>query len=709
MVNTGKIRQLPEEVIGQIAAGEVVERPSAAIKELVENSIDAGASAVSVEIRDGGISFMRITDNGKGIRAEDIRLAFSRHATSKIATADDLYGVRTLGFRGEALASIAAVAKVTCATRTQDSERGVSVVNEGGDIIDIRDSACPIGTSFTVKDLFYNAPVRRKFLKKPAAETAAVSELMARMILSHPDISFRLTADGKPVYFSAGDGKPESAVMCVFGLDALKKFHRADGNMNGVVLSGFIGCGENSRGNRNQQYFFINGRTMKSPILTNALEYACRQRVMVGRFPVCILYLTVPYESVDVNVHPNKWEVRFQDEKGVSAAVETIISESLNREALLENAPALFSGSSVSGRDISVPVQEQKEEAKITVSSKIIPDPPSAQPDADKKAAASAGSPSQTPTASDVPYSPQGKAVAMLADILKNAPSAPVSAPQRSYRQDYAPGTESHHHIREISLSLPEEKAAAPAATTFSEECPSPSAAPESKKEELPRTKPDGTGMTLPADTAGAPSQLAFTVVTPQNTEIPVRYIGVVFNTYILLESQDKMLLCDQHACHERLLYERYMKELGSENSVQELLVPVVLDLSRQMFSVYSENRELLREAGYETEEYGDCTICLRGVPNVLGQPKDASCLTDALEEIEATGTLSHSDRLSRVIQTACKHAVKGGEKIDEKQLIGLIRMILSKQIPPTCPHGRPLFVEVSKRDLEKRFKRIQD
>lgn len=303
----GRIRQLSQEVIGQIAAGEVVERPAAAIKELVENSIDAGATAISVEIRDGGITYIRITDNGKGIQTEDIRLAFARHATSKIFKADDLNGIRTLGFRGEALASIAAVSKVKCVTRARGSERGISIVNEGGTISDIQDTACPEGTTFTIRDLFYNTPARKKFLKKPATEAAAVSDLMARMILSHPDISFRFSIDGKNVFFSAGDGKAESAVMCVFGLSTLKKLYKVEGHMNGVLLSGYVGCGELSRGNRSQQYFFLNSRMMKSNTLTNALEYACKQRVMIGRFPICILYLTVPFETVDVNVHPNKW------------------------------------------------------------------------------------------------------------------------------------------------------------------------------------------------------------------------------------------------------------------------------------------------------------------------------------------------------------------------------------------------------------------
>ena len=337
-----RIYQLPPEVIGQIAAGEVVERPSAAIKELVENSMDAGATAITVDIREGGLSSFRVTDNGSGIAFDDLRLAFARHATSKIRTAADLFGVQSLGFRGEALASIAAVSKVSCVTRQKGQPNGYSVKNEGGVILDIREAACPEGTSFTVKDLFYNAPVRRKFLKKPSTETAAVSELMARLILSNPGISFRFSADQKQVFFSAGDGKMESAVMAVYGTATLRQLVKIDGNMNGIMLSGYVGVGDVARGNRSHEHFFLNGRTMKSPLLSAALETACRQRVTIGRFPMCMLHITMPYENADVNVHPNKWEVRFADERGVRTAVETLVFEALEKTNLSPVIPPMF-------------------------------------------------------------------------------------------------------------------------------------------------------------------------------------------------------------------------------------------------------------------------------------------------------------------------------------------------------------------------------
>lgn len=337
----GKIQLLSDEVIGKIAAGEVVERPAAAIKELVENSLDAGASAVTVEIRDGGISYFRVTDNGSGIRGEDIRMAFERHATSKIRRTDDLFSIQTLGFRGEALASIAAVAHVTCTTRTKADPSGIKVQNNGGTIESIEEAACPEGTTFVVRDLFFNTPVRLKFLKKPVTEAGYVSDLMMRLILSRPDVSFRYVSQGKTLYHSAGDGKLSSAVFSIYGREMLRSMHEVDGHQAGLILKGFVGVGESGRGSRNHQSFFINGRYMKSSILSAAVEAACRERVLSGKYPTCVLHLTMPYDTVDVNVHPNKLEVRFQNEAAIAEAVEAIVADALADKAPVEQPNVL--------------------------------------------------------------------------------------------------------------------------------------------------------------------------------------------------------------------------------------------------------------------------------------------------------------------------------------------------------------------------------
>ena len=337
----GKIRPLSENLIGKIAAGEVVERPAAAIKELVENSLDAGATAVTVEIKEGGLSSIRVADNGSGIDESDIRMAFERHATSKISREQDLNAIATLGFRGEALASIAAVSKVTMTTRTAERETGLKIQNEGGKITDIRETACPVGTTVVVSDLFYNVPVRKGFMKKAGQEASAVHELMTQLLLSRPDISFRFINNGKTEFHSPGDGQTATALQTVYGSRAMKAMKAVDDHENGLIIKGYVGIGENARGNRNQELFFINGRVMHSRILNEAVETACRERVMIGKFPVCALYITIAYEAVDVNVHPNKLEVRFRDEPGVYEAVHGAVLTALKERDAFEQPTSM--------------------------------------------------------------------------------------------------------------------------------------------------------------------------------------------------------------------------------------------------------------------------------------------------------------------------------------------------------------------------------
>ena len=662
-----RIYQLPPEVIGQIAAGEVVERPAAAIKELVENSMDAGATAITVDIKEGGLASFRVTDNGSGIAFDDLRLAFARHATSKIRTAEDLYGVKSLGFRGEALASISAVSKVTCLTRQKGQPSGYSVKNEGGVILDIREAACPEGTSFTVKDLFYNAPVRRKFLKKPGAETAAVSELMARLILSNPSVSFRFMADGKQVYFSAGDGKTESAIMAVYGTATLKQLVKVDANMNGVMLQGYVGVGDVARGNRSHEHFFLNGRTMKSPILSAALETACRQRVTIGRFPMCVLYLTMPYENADVNVHPNKWEVRFADEKGVRTAVETMVFEALEKTNLSPMIPALY-------QDKEQPAASQP----ILVRDAAPVQKPITPPQEVK-----------TPVVPPVPPV-TGPVPASLCAFSEDGASMPSFKPQQIQEKE-PPVTSFVPQKPHLPFAAREE-----GPTLLP---PKPVVLNEQKKTE---TVPP----VLAAENVEF-AQVEETVVTQKFTGPQVRIIGVAFNTYILMEYGDLLVLCDQHAVHERLLYERFMRETASAPASQSMLIPMVVKLSKQEYAAWEENKEALEKAGFDLAPFGDDTLQMRGVPIVLGQPQAEKCLLEALDSL-SDGNASLPDRTSRVIQMACKHAVKGGERLPEASVKQLIQDVLDQKVTPTCPHGRPLMVQLSHTELDKRFRRIQ-
>ena len=602
-----KIIKLSPEVIGHIAAGEVVERPSAAVKELVENSLDAGASAITVDIREGGLAFIRVSDNGSGIPESELRMAFERHATSKLRTQEDLLRIATLGFRGEALSSIAAVSRVTLLSRLRGSESGMQVTNEGGQITDIRPAPCAEGTAITVRDLFFNAPVRRKFMKKPAQETQLVADLMQRLILSHPDVSFRFTADGKTVFFSPGDGKQETAVMSIYGVNTLKQMFRVDGSERGLILTGYLGVGELSRGNRSQQQFFINGRAMRSNLLSQAVEEGCRQRVMIGRFPMFALHLTMPYESVDVNVHPNKWEVRFSDERGIAQAVTGLVQDALSPGAAEAAPPPFFAP---------------------------LPDKPG------------------------VP----------VTQVLRREPEElrTMSAPS---------------FVSEPEVSAP----AFPASL-------------RSPAWEKPQS---------PAAPVKEPEQVTAAEHLPQLSARPVRLIGAAFNTYILFESGDTVCLCDQHAMHERLMFDRLMKAYDSGAIAQTLMVPRVIQLSYREYGSFLEYQALLAAAGYEAEDFGDQSVRLHSVPMTLGQPQAEGGFKEALEDLISSGSLNDDKRVEKIITASCKHAVKGGERLSNEELISLVRGVLDGNVHPTCPHGRPLMMQLTRNELEKRFQRI--
>ena len=687
------IKQLSQDVIGQIAAGEVVERPSAAIKELVENSMDAGATAITVEIRDGGLTSFRVVDNGSGIQPSDIRLAFERHATSKIATAADLYSVETLGFRGEALASIAAVSKLTCTTRTKDADFGISVQNNGGIISEIKEAACPEGTSFTVKDLFYNAPVRRKFMKKPSTETGYVSDLMLRFILSHPQISFRYIADGKTVYFSAGDGKLESAVMSIYGLDTLGKLQRISGRMNGLLLDGYVGVGELARGNRTHQTFILNGRMIKSNLLTLSLEEACRQRVMIGRFPICILHLTMPFEQADVNVHPNKWEVRFQNELGIREAVTTLIQDSWQEKSTLESTVKLFdektkaiSNVKITSSSPDIKVSQSIDSASINNIHKSIYNKPYINNTNNSfhisKTNDSIDKNTSFNTASNITYSfPQNSII--------NKPNSLHSSSE----------------LLPLGKNLASEKPVLRSETT--KDTPQDTKSPvESTVQKAPVSSVVPTPQTV--------IQEEIEQVTDQKIEaafsaLPVRMIGVIFNTYIILECNDRMLLCDQHAVHERLLFERMMKACEADTASQMLLTPALIKLTHREYEVFLDSQEALKAAGFDAADFGDLSVQLRAVPMVLGVSRGADCFLDALDELADGRQITNQKRTERIIQMACKHAVKGGERLPEDGLFELVRRMITDNVTPSCPHGRPLIIEVTHRDLDKRFRRIQN
>jgi len=650
----GKIRMLSDSLIGKIAAGEVVERPVSALKELIENSLDAGATAVTAEIREGGLSYIRVTDNGCGIEESDLRLAFERHATSKISKEPDLYSIQTLGFRGEALASIAAVSHVVMTTRTKTVDSGLKVTNEGGKILKIDEAACTVGTTITVTDLFFNTPVRKGFMKKASTEASAVYELMNQFVLSRPDVSFRYISDGKTMLHSPGDGQLASAVVTVFGAKAAKTMRKVDGAANGILLKGYVGIGENGRGNRGQEYFFINGRMMHSGILSAALETACRERVMIGKFPVCALQMTIAYEAVDVNVHPNKLEVRFRDEAAVSDAVTTLVLEALKDQDAFEKPVLMELAPKAKTEPAALPAESVR-------AGLMKPD-------------TAAGGMATVMVAEKVPE------IAMPADggVMREA---------AEMRPFVRPGT----------------GAAAPAGTA------SPAAAPAAPPLGMGLTGQssgfDGTGFTSVSKKPESAEQV--------NTILPeirktMKVFGALFNTFILAEYEDQLLMVDQHAVHERLLFDRLMAEHAGQNMGQELLVPLVISVSGKEMALIEENREVFESIGLVMERFGEHEAAVRTIPMVLGEAETEVFIREVLDEMERCGRLELEKKRAEILQTACKHAIKGGEALTEDQLRSILDEMLEKKVTPTCPHGRPLVVAITHRELDRKFKRIQ-
>ncbi len=622
----GKIKALSKDLIGKIAAGEVVERPAAAIKELVENSLDAGATAVTVEIRDGGTSYIRVADNGSGIDESDIRMAFERHATSKISREQDLSAIATLGFRGEARASIAAVSKVTMTTRTSEKETGLKIRNEGGQITDIQETACPVGTTVVVNDLFYNVPVRKGFMKKSGQEASAVQELMTQLLLSRPDVSFRYISNGRTEFHSPGDGLTATALQTVYGSHAMKSMKEVDDFGNGVVIKGYVGIGENARGNRSQELFFINGRVMHSRILNEAVETACRERVMIGKFPVCALYLTISYESVDVNVHPNKLEVRFRDESAVYEVVLSAVVSALKERDAFEK-----------------PVEMVLEKNKQTADKPEMP--------------------------AIVQPVLRRDAVVDVSRTLPPAAAVPVSTekPKPEFREVRKTAFEPY-----VASTLP-------------------SAIPEKD----------------PGSVLKEAGEQVSTIL--QTIRKPMRVFGALFNTYILIEYEDQLLLVDQHAVHERLLYDKLMREHeGTPIIGQELLVPIIVDVTNAEQRLLEDNRDALESIGIVVESFGERDVAVRTIPVILGEAQTKDFIRDVIDELGNGHDPAFEKKRSALLQTACKHAVKGGEALTEEELRSLLDTMIEQKVTPTCPHGRPLVVSISHRELDKKFRRIQ-
>lgn len=665
------IRILDAATVGRIAAGEVVERPSSVVKELIENALDAGATSITVEIKGGGIDYLRVTDNGCGIEPGQVRLAFENHATSKLQRAEQLDDIRTLGFRGEALPSIAAVSKIEMTTRAKGQESGVRLRMEGGKNPQVQETGCPQGTTLVMRELFFNVPVRRAFLKKPSYEGGLVSDAVSRMLLGNPGVSMRFISGGNTLFHSFGDGKLRHAVFAVYGRDAAEKMVEVDASEGGARIYGLIGVGELAKATRAHQRFFINGRSVRCPMLTKVLEQVCRSRVTIGMYPMCVLNLVIPAGAVDVNVHPNKLEVRFRDEEMMRAACERLLMSAFAGERVLdmerETAPAQRVERRAELRELPLAGGTREEAAKPAPEVQKPAAAPLLQESA-KVPAPKALKPEQTRM--ELRTDARPGVLREKPNVLDNRELKTLTIPNR-----------------EISVGTPASDAAV-----------KPQPAPQKLSVN------DVHAPTQPKEPA-KPTEAAAPAV---EEETPFRIIGVAFKTYILVECGDSLLLIDQHAAHERLQYEKLMARASAGAASQQLLAPIVIHLSAREMAVISDNLDLLSEAGYEVEPFGEQDVRVRAVPFVMGKAEVRPLFLDLIQSLNQLKAATVDARRSEIMQMACKSAVKAGDRLSDSEIAALIADMQRTGAPPTCPHGRPVVKALTKRDLEKMFKRIQ-
>lgn len=617
-----EINVLSPQVSALIAAGEVVERPSSVIKELVENSIDAGARSITVEIKNGGITYMRVTDDGKGMERDDIPLAITAHATSKIKNADDLESIKSLGFRGEALHSVAAVSTMEILTARKGNSEGSFARVVGGKLEEVSPAGCPEGTTITVRELFYNTPARMKFLKKDSSEAGLCEDVVRRTALARPDISVRFINSGKEIFFTPGDNILRNAVYSIYGKDVAAAMIDADYTENGIHVYGLVGKAELSRGNRNYQTFFVNGRCVINRTLYFALQESYRSHMMTGRFPAAVLNIDLNPALCDVNVHPSKAEIKFADDRAVSGAVYWAAKN------------ALYS------------VTEQRE---MQLEKR---NEPQIKENAEKKPQISAFEP-----------------------IYKSEESVQIKKPYEAVFKSYAsPKASEPDPAPKMYIQTPNEIYSAP---------------PEEKTEEK--------------NTEILQSVMQTKAV---EEEPEIRILGQLFGTYIVAEYGDSMIMADQHAAHERLIYEELVSGKGNPAS-QVLLMPETLVLTGAEFGIYSDNAVFFAEAGFEIEEFGHNTVRISMIPVSLDLSDAASSVTEMISVLGAGREKISALRDKALYTVACKAALKAGQKLSESEQKELIKNVLALSGQATCPHGRPVILKLTKHQIEKQFKRI--
>ena len=724
----GKIVLLDDLTINKIAAGEVVERPASVVKEIVENSIDAGANNITVEIKNGGISYIRVTDNGKGIMQDDMEIAFERHATSKLRSADDLDEIKSMGFRGEALASIAAIAKVELVSKTKDSENGYRVVVEGGNVLESGETGCPNGTTITVENLFYNTPVRYKFLKKDFTESGYIEDVVTRIALVHPNIAIKLINTGKTVIQTSGNGDLKAVIYNIYGKDIAQNLIDIDYTYEDMKISGVIGKPVISRSNRTNQLFFVNQRYIKDKTLSGAAEQAFKGFVTIGKHGFLILNIDMDPRKVDVNVHPTKLEVRFQEENLVFKAVYHAIKDGLTREDLVATTSSIDgidknnvkeqekienfvqTEDTTSLRDIAgTENKEEKDEkefddvlSKLQKMQNMIKI--ANEETVDNKEGNKLNSDENLEESTEGKLEKEGEAA--LNDGEKREEAIQEGSEVNTEEEKEKKIQQIEELKEEIAKEVPK-NGNIKSDSEFLEMYEKMFGISAPKKEEIdennvskefkPITKEDNISV--------------FEEKAEYKLKPAYKFIGIAFNTYIIIEMNNELYILDQHAAHERIMYEKIKKNYYSDDKKdsQLMLLPDVITLTHKEMGIYMDNRELFEKAGFMVEEFGENTVKLMGVPTILIDLETKELFLETLDEINTVARTAKQEIEDRFIATvACKAAVKAHMVLAKDEVEKLLDQLLILPNPFTCPHGRPTAIKMTKYDIEKKFSRIQ-
>lgn len=661
-----QIQVLDQITIDKIAAGEVIERPASIVKELVENSIDAKAASVTVEIQDGGISLIRVTDNGSGIEREDIRNAFLRHSTSKIRKVEDLAHIASLGFRGEALSSISAVTRTELITKTKEDTFGTRYVIEGGVEQSLEDAGAPDGTTFLVRQLFYNVPARRKFLKTPMTEAGHVQDLLMRLALSHPEVAFTFINNGQTKMRTSGNGKLKDVIYSIYGREAAANLIELDYSMDGLVMKGYLGKPVITRGNRNFENYFVNGRYVKNAMLSKAIEDAYKDFLMQHKFPFVVIHFQVDGEKIDVNVHPTKMEMRFQRQQDVY----NIVYEGVHR-TLLE--PELIP--QVEAPDPKV-ISQPKSESPFLLKPKTAPRPMEKKPEEKEEP-------------HDEAYFMKKMKERVLSYHQRNS-SAEVAKKEQIFR----PQAQAERIKDALARAKEVEKQ------------------PQKQAEEqLELIRETPVYETKPVTEEKAEQLNLFEEhLLKREKKAEYKLIGQVFETYWLVEFENSLYIIDQHAAHERVLYERTLKEMKNrEFTAQYLSPPIILSLSMQEAQVLNENMDRFTRIGFEIEPFGGEEYAVRAIPDNLFGIAKKELLLEMLDDLADGISTSMTPELidEKVASMSCKAAVKGNNRLSAQEADALIGELLLLENPYHCPHGRPTIIAMTQRELEKKFKRI--